>query len=135
MQQKPVLTLVDANRILDGAQKEAEANGWNVAIAVVDDGGHLLALRRLDDCAPMGSTVAAEKARTAAVGRKESQVFEDMINGGRAAFLSVPGLEGTMTGGIPVIVDGQVAGAVGVSGVKPDQDAQTAKAGAAAVGA
>jgi glc operon protein GlcG len=67
------------------------------------------------------------------LGGKETQVFEDMINGGRAAFLSVPELKGTMTGGVPVMIDGQVAGAVGVSGVKPDQDAQTAKAGVAAV--
>ena len=133
MQQKSVLTLSDANMILDAAQREAEANGWSVAIAVVDDGGHLLALRRLDNCAPMGSVVATHKARSAAVGGKETQVFEEMINGGRAAFLSVPELQGTMTGGVPVMVEGGVAGAVGVSGVKPEQDAQTAKAGAAAV--
>lgn len=133
MQQKPTLTLDDVNRILDAAQAEAESNGWKVAIAVVDEGGHPLGLRRLDDCAPMGSYVATEKARTAALGRKESQVFEDMINGGRSAFLSVPELKATMTGGVPVVVDGQVAGAVGVSGVKPDQDAATAKAGVAAV--
>jgi len=133
MQQKSVLTLTDANEILDAAQTEAEQQGWNVAIAVVDDGGHLLALRRLDDCAPMFSAVAQEKARGAAMGRKETQAFEDMINGGRTAFLSVPGISATMTGGVPVMVSGQVAGAVGVSGVKPDQDAQVAKAGVAAV--
>jgi len=133
MQQKSVLTLTDANEILDAAQTEAEQQGWNVAIAVVDDGGHLLALRRLDDCAPMFSAVAQEKARGAAMARKETQAFEDMINGGRTAFLSVPGISATMTGGVPVMVSGQVAGAVGVSGVKPDQDAQVAKAGVAAV--
>lgn len=133
MQQKSVLSLADAETILDAAQREAEAQGWNVAIAVVDDGGHLLALRRLDGCAPMGSYVATEKARSAALGGKETQAFEDMINGGRAAFLSVPALKATMTGGVPVRVDGSLAGAVGVSGVKPDQDAQTAKAGVAAV--
>ncbi|ROO31319.1 heme-binding protein [Salinisphaera japonica] len=134
MQQKAVLGLADVNRILDAAQAEAEAQGWNVAIAVVDDGGHPLALRRLDDCAPMGSYIATEKARSAALGRKETQVFEEMINNGRNAFLSAPVLQGTMTGGVPVMVDGQVVGAVGVSGVKPDQDAQTAKAGVAAIG-
>ncbi|GAB3679114.1 GlcG/HbpS family heme-binding protein [Salinisphaera aquimarina] len=133
MQKKSVLTLTEANQILDAAQKEAETQGWNVTIAVVDDGGHLLALRRLDGCAPMGSYVATEKARSAALGGKETQAFEEMINGGRTAFLSVPELKGTMTGGVPVMVDGQLAGAVGVSGVKPDQDAQTAKAGIAAV--
>lgn len=133
MQHKPVLALDEVNRILDAAQREAEANGWNVAIAVVDDGGHPLALRRLDGCAPMGSYIATEKARSAALGRKETQVFEDMINGGRAAFLSAPLLQGTMTGGVPITIDGQIAGAVGVSGVKPDQDAATAKAGVAAI--
>ncbi len=134
MQQKAVLGLADVNRILDAAEAEAEAQGWNVAIAVVDDGGHPLALRRLDDCAPMGSYIATEKARSAALGRKETQVFEEMINNGRNAFLSAPVLQGTMTGGVPIMVDGQVVGAVGVSGVKPDQDAQTAKAGVAAIG-
>ncbi len=134
MQHKAVLGLADVNRILDAAQAEAEAQGWNVAIAVVDDGGHPLALRRLDDCAPMGSYIATEKARSAALGRKETQVFEEMINNGRNAFLSAPVLQGTMTGGVPVMADGQVVGAVGVSGVKPDQDAQTAKAGVAAIG-
>ena len=133
MKQKSVITLDDAHAILDAAQKEAESQGWNVAIAVVDDGGHLVALRRLDGCAPMGSYVATEKARSAALGGKETQAFEDMINGGRAAFLSVPELKATMTGGVPVMVDGQLAGAVGVSGVKPDQDAQTTKAGVASV--
>lgn len=133
MKNKTVITLEEANRILDAAQREAESQGWNVTIAVVDDGGHLLALRRLDGCAPMGAYVATEKARSAALGGKETQVFEDMINGGRTAFLSVPELKATMTGGVPVMVDGALAGAVGVSGVKPDQDAQTAEAGVAAV--
>lgn len=134
MQTKPVLSLDDAHRILDAAQAEASANGWQVAIAVVDDGGHPLALRRLDGAAPMGAYVATEKARSAALGRKETQVFEEMINNGRSAFLSVPVLQGTMTGGVPVMHDGQVIAAVGVSGVKPDQDAQVAKAGIAALG-
>lgn len=134
MQNKAVLALDEANRILDAAQEEAQKQGWNVSIAVVDDGGHLLALRRMDGCAAMFSAVANEKARGAAMAGKETQAFEDMINGGRAAFLSVPGISATMTGGVPVMVDGQVAGAVGVSGVKPDQDAQVAKAGVAAVG-
>lgn len=131
MQQKSVLGLEETNRLLDGAQKEAQANGWAVAIAVVDDGGHLLGLRRLDGAAPMGAYVAQHKARSAALGRKPTRVFEEMVNGGRMAYLSVPELEGTMTGGLPILVDGQVAGAIGVSGVTPDQDEQTARAGLA----
>ncbi|MCE8029060.1 heme-binding protein [Halomonas daqingensis] len=132
MKTKPVLTLNDVNAILDAAQKEAETNGWAVTIAVADDGGHLLGLRRLDGAAPMTPDVATQKARSAALGRKETQVFEEMINGGRNAFLSAP-LSGLLTGGVPVLVDGEVAGTVGVSGVKPDQDVQIAKAGIAAV--
>ncbi|MFQ3789160.1 GlcG/HbpS family heme-binding protein [Halomonas sp. A29] len=132
MKTKPVLTLTDVNAILDAAQKEAETNGWAVTIAVADDGGHLLGLRRLDGAAPMTPDVATQKARSAALGRKETQVFEEMINGGRNAFLSAP-LAGLLTGGVPLLVDGEVAGTVGVSGVKPDQDVQIAKAGIAAV--
>jgi glc operon protein GlcG len=129
MQTKSVLTVVEANRILDAARAEADKNQWAVAIAVVDDGGHPLALLRLDGCAPIGAYIAMEKARTSALGRRESKQYEDMINGGRTAFLSAP-LVATLEGGVPVIVDGQVIGAVGVSGVKADQDAQVAKAGA-----
>ena len=129
---KPVLTVAETTKILDAARAEAEKNNWAVTIAVADDGGHLLSLLRLDGCAPVGAYIAPEKARTAALGRRESKVYEDMINGGRTAFLSAP-LAGTLEGAVPVIVDGQVVGAVGVSGVKADQDAQIAKAGAAAL--
>jgi glc operon protein GlcG len=129
---KPVLTVAETTKILDAARAEAEKNNWAVTIAVADDGGHLLSLLRLDGCAPVGAYIAPEKARTAALGRRESKVYEDMINGGRTAFLSAP-LAGALEGAVPVIVDGQVIGAVGVSGVKADQDAQIAKAGAAAL--
>lgn len=133
MQQKNVLVLADVNHMLDAAQREAEANNLAVAIAVVDDGGHLLGLRRLDGAAPTGSYTAQHKARSAALGRKPTRVFEDMINGGRAAYLSVPELEGTMTGGLPVEAAGDIAGAIGVSGAAPDQDEQIARAGIGAL--
>lgn len=129
MQSKPILTVVEATRILEAARVEAEKNQWAVTIAVVDDGGHPLALLRLDGCAPIGAYIATEKARTSALGRRESKQYEDMINGGRTAFLSAP-LAGTLEGGVPVMVDGHVVGAVGVSGVKPDQDSQVAKTAA-----
>ncbi|MDZ7851192.1 MAG: heme-binding protein [Halomonas sp.] len=132
MQTKPVLTLDDVNAILDAAQQEAQANGWAVTVAIADDGGHLLGLRRLDGAPPFSADVATEKARNAAIGRKETQVFEDMINNGRTAFVTAP-LTALLAGGVPVLVDGQVAGSVGISGVKPDQDVQIAKAGVAAV--
>jgi glc operon protein GlcG len=129
MQSKAVLTVVEATQILEAARAEAEKNQWAVTIAVVDDGGHLLALLRLDGCAPIGAYIATEKARTSALGRRESKQYEDMINGGRTAFLSAP-LAGTLEGGVPVVVDGNVVGAVGVSGVKPDQDSQVARTAA-----
>src|ERR1700754_4169973 len=132
MQSKSVLTVVEATLILEAARAEAEKNQWAVTIAVVDDGGHLLALLRLDGCAPIGAYIATEKARTSALGRRESKQYEDMINGGRTAFLSAP-LAGTLEGGVPIVVDGQVVGAVGVSGVKAPEDAQVARAGVQSV--
>ena len=134
MKQKPVLAHDDVVRILDHARAEAQSNQWVVTIAVVDDGGHPLALERLDGASPASAYIAAEKARTAALGRRPSGAYEEMINGGRAAFLSAP-LAGMIEGGVPVVVDGQVIGAVGVSGVKSSQDAQIASAGIASLGA
>ncbi|MEM5318478.1 heme-binding protein [Paraburkholderia sp. JHI869] len=130
---KPVLTNAEISRILEAAREEADKNQWPVAIAVVDDGGHLLAFLRLDGCAPVGAEMAIGKARTSALGRRESRLYEEMINSGRTAFISAP-LVATLEGGVPVVVDGQTVGAVGVSGVKPHEDAQVAKAGANAIG-
>jgi glc operon protein GlcG len=132
MKSKPVLTEAELKRMLNAAADEAKRNAWPVAIAIVDDGGHLLSFLRLDDCAPISSAISIEKARAAALGRRESKAYEEMINNGRTAFLSAP-LQGALEGGVPVIVDGQVIGAVGVSGVKAPQDAQVAAAGAQAV--
>jgi len=132
MQTKAVLSQAEVSRILAGARAEAEKNQWAVSISVVDDGGHPLGFERLDGCAPIGAYIATEKARSAALGRRETKGFEDMVNGGRTAFLSAP-LVTSLEGGVPVIVGGQVVGAVGVSGVKADQDAQVAKAGVAAL--
>ncbi|MDZ4253613.1 MAG: heme-binding protein [Sulfuritalea sp.] len=132
MQSKPFMTHEDVTRILIAARQEARNNNWAVTIVVADDGGHPLALERLDGCAPIGAYIATEKARSAALGRRESKQYEDMINAGRNAFLSVPLLQGMLEGAVPIVVDGQVVGAVGVSGVKSEQDAQIARAGAAA---
>jgi len=133
MQTKPVLTLEDIKKIAAGAEAEAAANGWKVVIAICDDGGHPLWLQRLDGAAPISAQIAPAKAHTSALGRRESKVYEDMINGGRMSFLSAPGLAGTLEGGVPILVDGQVVGAVGVSGVKSSEDAEIAKAGIAAL--
>ncbi|BEV14482.1 MULTISPECIES: GlcG/HbpS family heme-binding protein [Herbaspirillum] len=134
MQTKPFLSLDDVKKIAAGAEAEARANNWNVAISVVDDGGHLLWLQRMDGAAPISSQIAPAKARTAALGRRESKIYEDMINNGRVSFLSAPGLDGLLEGGVPVVVDGHYVGAVGVSGVKSSEDVQIAKAGIAALG-
>lgn len=134
MQTKPILTLDDAKIIAAAAEVEARANGWAVVIAIVDDGGHLMWLQRLDGVAPISAHIAPAKAMTAALGRRESKIYEDIINNGRFSFLSVPYLEGVLEGGVPIMVGAQCVGAVGVSGVKSSEDAQIAKAGIAALG-
>lgn len=132
MKMKPVLTLDDARRMVAAAEAEAMKNNWAVVIAVCDDGGHLILLHRLDGVAPVSSVIGPAKARAAALGKRETRLYEDMINQGRYAFLSAP-LDGLLEGGVPIIVDGQVVGAMGVSGVKSSEDAQIAKAGIAAL--
>ena len=134
MQTKPYLTLADVKKIAVAAEAEAVANNWAVSIAIVDDGGHLLWLQRLDGAAPISAQIAPAKARTAATGRRESKSYEDMINGGRVSFLSAPGLEGLLEGGVPIMKDGHCIGAIGVSGVKSSEDVQIGRAGIAAIG-
>ena len=134
MKTKPVLEASDVKTIGAAAEAEATKNNWAVTIAIVDDGGHLLWLQRLDGAAPISAHIAPAKANTAALGRRESKVYEDMINGGRVSFLSAPDLKGLLEGGVPIVKDGQVLGAVGVSGVKSAEDAQIARAGIAAIG-
>ena len=134
MKTRPLLTLDDARAMAAAAEAEALTNGWAVSIAIVDDGGHLLWLQRLDGAPPISAQIAPAKAITAALGRRESKVYEDMINHGRAAFLSAPALQGMLEGAVPIVVEGQCVGAVGVSGVKSAQDVQIARAGIAALG-
>jgi len=134
MNSKPYLSLADVKRIAAAAEAEAQKNQWAVSIAIADDGGHLLWLQRLDGAAPVSAHIAPAKAHTAALARRETKHYEDMINQGRASFLSAPEIEGMLEGGVPVIVDGHCIGAVGVSGVKSGEDAQIAKAGIAALG-
>jgi len=134
MKTKPVLEFSDVKAIAAAAEAEALKNNWAVTISIVDDGGHLLWLQRLDGAAPVSAHISPAKARTSALGRRESKVYEDMINGGRASFLSAPALEGMLEGGVPILKEGQCLGAVGVSGVKSTEDAQIARAGIAAIG-
>ena len=122
----------DCARIGAAAVAQAQANQWAVTIAICDDGGHLLWMVRLDGAAPVSASIAPAKARTSATGRRETKVYEDIINNGRNAFLSAP-LDGMLEGGVPIMVDGVCVGAIGVSGVKSTEDAQIAKAGIAAL--
>jgi uncharacterized protein GlcG (DUF336 family) len=131
---KPILAAEDVARMIAAAEAEARAHNWAVTIAVCDDGGHLLGLKRLDGVAPISAYIAPEKARCAALGRRDSGVYEKMINEGRVSFLSAPVLAGMLEGGVPIVAEGQVVGAVGVSGVKSSEDAQIARAGIAALG-
>ncbi len=133
MKQKATLELDDVKRVAAAAEAEARAQGWAVTIAIADDGGHLLWLQRLDGAAPVSAQIAAAKAQTSALGRRESKIYEDMVNQGRNAFLSAPGLPTLLEGGVPIVVEGQCLGAVGVSGVKSSEDAQVARAGIAAL--
>lgn len=133
MRTRAVLTDEDIVKMADAAVAHAQTNQWNVTIAIVDDGGHLLWLRRLDGAPPGTAEMAASKARTAALGRRESKLYEDVIRQGRTAFLSAP-LTAMLEGGVPIVVEGDVIGAIGVSGVKSDQDAAVARAGIAALG-
>ncbi|WP_321791604.1 heme-binding protein [Caballeronia sp. J97] len=133
MRTKPVLTDEDVRSMATAAEAHAREHNWNVTIAIVDDGGHLLYLHRLDGAGASTAEMATGKARTAVLGRRETKVYEDMIKQGRTAFLSAP-MTAMLEGGVPIIVGADIVGAVGVSGVKSEQDAQIAKAGIAALG-
>jgi uncharacterized protein GlcG (DUF336 family) len=134
MKTKAILEAADVKLIAAAAEAEAQHNGWAVTIAIVDDGGHLLWLQRLDGAPAISAHIAPAKAHTAALGRRESKVYEDVINQGRVSFLSAPAVQGLLEGGVPILQDGQCIGAVGVSGVKSSEDAQIARAGIAALG-
>ena len=130
---KPYLTQANVQAILDAANAHAAANNLAVTIAVCDDGGHMLGMIRRDGCAPVSVYIAQEKARTAAMGKRETRVYEEIINNGRTSFLSAPHIQGMLEGGGNIDVNGFTIGAVGVSGVKASEDASTAKAGIAAI--
>ena len=134
MKTKSVLEAADVKAIAAAAEAEAIANNWAVTISIVDEGGHLLWLQRLDGAPPISAHIGPAKAHTAALGRRETKVYEDVINGGRYAFLTAPDVKGMLEGGVPIMKDGFCLGAVGVSGVKSNEDVQIAKAGIAALG-
>ncbi len=130
---KKVLTLEAAKKIAAAAETEARKNNWNVVIAVVDDGGHLVYLQRIDGTQTGSIDVAIGKARTAAAFKRPTKVFDELAKT-RPSITSISPNAVLLEGGVPVVAGGQVVGAVGVSGVTSQQDAQIAEAGIAALG-
>lgn len=128
--QKTALTLDGAKQVMAAAEAKAKTEGARVVIAVVDDGGNLLLLERLDDSQVASVNVGIDKARTAAIYRRPSKVFEDQVKNGRVSALALHGAV-ALQGGVPIIVNGKVIGAIGVSGETPQQDEDIAIAGAA----
>ena len=132
MKTKFELTLSDAKRVAAAAAREAQHNGWSVVIAIVDDAGLLVYLERLDGTQPASCEIAQHKARSAALFRRPTKALEEVVANGRVALLSLPQIT-PVEGGLPLVYEGQVVGAIGVSGVQSSQDGQAAKAGAEAL--
>ena len=127
-----MLTLDDCRKISAAGEAEARKNNWNVCIAILDDGGHLLHLVRMDGATPANSRIAIEKSRTAAETRRSTAMWEERVKSGRMVMLKMPGVT-PVQGGLPIVIDGECIGAVGVSGVQSHEDEQIAKAGIAAL--
>jgi len=134
MKTRAMLTLEDCKKISAAAEAEARNNNWSVCIAILDDGGHLLHLVRMDGATPANARIALGKGRTAAETRRSTAMWEERIKGGRLSMLKMPGVT-PVQGGLPIVVEGTCIGAVGVSGVQSHEDEQIAKAGIAALDA
>ncbi len=132
MKTKFAITLADAKRVAAAAAQEAERNGWSVVIAIVDDAGMLVYLERLDGVQPASCDIAQAKARAAALFRRPTKALEETVVAGRVALLSLPHIT-PVEGGLPLLHEGQVVGAIGVSGVQSFEDGIVAKAGVGAL--
>ncbi|TMG79506.1 MAG: heme-binding protein [Betaproteobacteria bacterium] len=132
MKQRPMLTLEDCKKISAAAEAEARRNNWNVCIAILDDGGHLLHLARMDGATPANARIAIEKGRTAAETRRSTANWQERV-AKRTELLRMPGVT-PVQGGVPIVVDGTCVGGVGVSGVQSHEDEQIAAAGINALG-
>ena len=132
MKQRPMLTLDDCKKISAAAESEAKRNNWNVCIAILDDGGHLLHLARMDGATPANARIAVEKGRTAAETRRSTANWQERV-GKRVELLRMPGVT-PVQGGVPIVIDGTCVGAVGISGVQSHEDGQIAAAGIKALG-
>jgi uncharacterized protein GlcG (DUF336 family) len=122
------LSLEDAKKMVAAGQTLAREKGWRMAIAVVDSGGHPILVERMDGAQRSASNISVEKAWTAVMYQRPSKAFEDVVTGGRHVVMTLPGVT-TVEGGIPVVVDGQYIGAIGVSGAKSPEDSTVAQAG------
>ncbi len=131
MKTKPCLTLEDCKKMIAACEAEARRNKWDVVIAILDDGGHLLMLERMDGATPANAEIAVQKGRSAAISRRSTKMWEDRIKDGRLAMLKMPVLP--VQGGIPVMHQGACVGGIGVSGVQSHEDEQIAQAGADAL--
>jgi uncharacterized protein GlcG (DUF336 family) len=132
MFQHAALSLDDAKRVAAAARAEAEKNGWAIVIAVVDDGGHLIYLERMDGTQKASSRIAEAKGRTAILFKRPTKAIEDNVQEGRTVMMGLPGAV-PLDGGVPLVKDGQFLGGIGVSGVQSFQDGIVARAGAAAL--
>jgi uncharacterized protein GlcG (DUF336 family) len=128
MKTRPALTLEDCQKVSAAALAEARRNNWDVTVAILDDGGHLLHLVRMDGATPANAGIAVEKGRTAAISRRSSGKWEEFVKGGRTSMLKMPGIL-PVQGGVPIMAEGTCVGAVGVSGVASHEDEQIAQAG------
>jgi uncharacterized protein GlcG (DUF336 family) len=127
---RTVLTLEAAKEIMAAAEAEARKNNWAVSIAILDEGGRLLLLQRLDGAPPASVDVCQAKGRSAAIFKRPTKAFSDIVSGGRVAVMALPGAV-PVEGGLPLLAGGECVGAIGVSGVTSEQDAQIGAAGAA----
>lgn len=127
MKIKHYLTLADAECLLEKAYEYALSQNFNVSIAVVDESGSLLAMKRMDGASPMTANLCLEKAKCSAMSRRPSKLFEDIIKNGQVGFLTIDTFSGMLEGGEPILYQGQLVGAIGVSGVKSVQDARIAQ--------
>ena len=132
MKTKPCLTLEDCRKMTTAAEAEAKKNNWSVTIAILDDGGHILSLTRMDGASPVSAEIATLKGRSAAISRRSTKVSEDRIAGGRVALLKMPVLP--VQGGLPIMYEGHCVGGIGVSGVQSHEDEQVCSAALAALG-
>lgn len=128
------LSLDDAKKMVAAGQALAKKNGWRMAIAVVDSGGHPILVERMDGAQRSASKISVEKAWTAVMYQRPSKAFEDVVSGGRLVVMTLPGVT-TVEGGLPVVIDGHYVGAIGVSGAKSPEDSQVAQAGLDALSA